>query len=93
MGADYALYLIYLRYAGNLCLAITLFNLLIMIAQVLASGGIVAINQGYAIFRALKLQWLKRVTARKLKKMDKNVFLENILSQNVHKNALVPCTM
>jgi hypothetical protein len=31
MGADYALYLIYLRYAGNLCLAITLFNLVIMI--------------------------------------------------------------
>ena len=49
------------------------YNLMIMIAQVLASGGIVAINQGYAIFRALKLQWLKRVTARKQKKMDKNV--------------------
>lgn len=31
VGADYALYLVYLRYAGNLCVAITLFNLCVMI--------------------------------------------------------------
>ena len=31
VGADYALYLIYLRYAGILCTAITVFNLCVMI--------------------------------------------------------------
>ena len=44
------------------------YNLGIMIAQVLVSGGLVVINQGQTVIKAIRLQYLKRVKAKKMAK-------------------------
>ena len=41
------------------------FNLAIMITQILISGGLVTINQGYTVYRALKLYYLKRKSKKR----------------------------
>ena len=64
------------------------YNLAIMIAQVLVSGGLVVINQGQAVFRAIKLQWLKRVTAKKAKKMAKDVVQQRFKAALVGQSVL-----